>query len=414
MPAPRFVLGAFVCFLSLPAAAAEFVVDTVLDGVDASPGDGLCDDGAGRCPLRAAVQESNALAGDDEVFLDAAPPGPGQPTVYRLTRKRDPSVEDALTGDLDVVGDELTIHGDGADSTVIDGKGGRDRIFDVYTPASGGLFLSGLTLRNGRAPRGGDEESGGCIRTFRRTQLDFAIVERCSAPGDGGCIATLGGSTGVFDSWLHACSARGAGGGVAAISQGSFGNFVLLDSTISGSRAGRAGGAVAARGNDRLVQIRNSTLSGNAAPKGGGVAAEEDSEIVFSHATVAGNKARSAASLSVETASVAVIENSIFWSKRNLNCGTDVGTGARWRGAGGSLDGGSSCEFERENVDPLLGPLADNGGPVPTHALPPGSPAIDNAEGNSCLTTDARGEPRVDVPGVGVALCDLGAYEFQP
>jgi hypothetical protein len=63
-----------------------------------------------------------------------------------------------------------------------------------------------------------------------------------------------------------------------------------------------------------------------------------------------------------------------------------------------------------------LGELADNGGPTMTHALLPGSVAIDviplaecvDADGEP-LTTDQRGEPRP----VGDA-CDVGAFEVQP
>ena len=54
--------------------------------------------------------------------------------------------------------------------------------------------------------------------------------------------------------------------------------------------------------------------------------------------------------------------------------------------------------------DPVIGPLADNGGDTLTHALLPGSPAI-NA-GMTDLTTDQRGELRP----FGVED-DIGAYE---
>ena len=55
------------------------------------------------------------------------------------------------------------------------------------------------------------------------------------------------------------------------------------------------------------------------------------------------------------------------------------------------------CQF---NVNPLLGPLQDNGGPTFTHALLPGSPAID-AGRSVGLTTDQRGAPRpVDDPAI--------------
>jgi hypothetical protein len=60
--------------------------------------------------------------------------------------------------------------------------------------------------------------------------------------------------------------------------------------------------------------------------------------------------------------------------------------------------------------DPLLGPLADNGGPTWTMALASGSPAI-AAAGSGCLPIDQRGEPR---PEDGAGACDIGAYQTQP
>jgi hypothetical protein len=55
----------------------------------------------------------------------------------------------------------------------------------------------------------------------------------------------------------------------------------------------------------------------------------------------------------------------------------------------------------------MLGPLADNGGPTQTHALLPGSPAIDAGDNTACPATDQRGVTRP----LGAA-CDIGAYEF--
>ena len=66
------------------------------------------------------------------------------------------------------------------------------------------------------------------------------------------------------------------------------------------------------------------------------------------------------------------------------------------------------------DTDPLLGPLQDNGGPTFTHALLPGSPAIDAVPVAECtdpdgnpLTMDQRGSHRPS--GVG---CDKGAFEL--
>jgi hypothetical protein len=66
-------------------------------------------------------------------------------------------------------------------------------------------------------------------------------------------------------------------------------------------------------------------------------------------------------------------------------------------------------------VDPLLGPLQNNGGPTLTHALLGGSPAIAAGNPGGCrdqngnlLTTDQRGFAR---PAAGSPFCDIGAYE---
>ena len=65
-----------------------------------------------------------------------------------------------------------------------------------------------------------------------------------------------------------------------------------------------------------------------------------------------------------------------------------------------------------------LGPLQDNEGPTQTHALLPGSFAIDVIPEEECvdangepLTTDQRGQPR---PETGGTICDVGAFEVQP
>jgi hypothetical protein len=56
-------------------------------------------------------------------------------------------------------------------------------------------------------------------------------------------------------------------------------------------------------------------------------------------------------------------------------------------------------------IDPLLGPLANNGGPTLTHALQPGSPAINRGD-PAAPPHDQRGYSRAGVP-------DVGAFEFD-
>ena len=82
--------------------------------------------------------------------------------------------------------------------------------------------------------------------------------------------------------------------------------------------------------------------------------------------------------------------------------------------AGFNLSGDDSCNRlltgpgDRPNVDPLLGPLADNGGFTQTYLPQPGSPTIDNGQCLAEVPTDQRGVSRPQ----GIA-CDIGAVEVR-
>lgn len=94
------------------AAAAQHDVNATHDGHDADVGDGVCEDAAGFCTLRAAVEQANATPGVDGIYIpqDAAP--------YELT-----IVNDRLEPQQLTVYDYVTIQGDGQELSVISGKG---------------------------------------------------------------------------------------------------------------------------------------------------------------------------------------------------------------------------------------------------------------------------------------------------
>lgn len=74
-----------------PAAATTiigenetFVVNSTGDGADSNTADGVCNDGTGHCTLRAAIQQSNAILGPNEIDFNI--PGTGVQTI-QLTRQ---------------------------------------------------------------------------------------------------------------------------------------------------------------------------------------------------------------------------------------------------------------------------------------------------------------------------------------
>ena len=76
----------------------------------------------------------------------------------------------------------------------------------------------------------------------------------------------------------------------------------------------------------------------------------------------------------------------------------------------GTADPNVTLPADTLHDDPLLLPLADNGGPTWTIALAPGSPALDAGANPLDLATDQRGDGYVRVSG---AAADIGAYEMQ-
>lgn len=67
----RLLIGALLLLIPRAAIGATFVVNSTVDAVDGTPGDGVCAAASGACTLRAAVQEANALPGAHAITLPA-------------------------------------------------------------------------------------------------------------------------------------------------------------------------------------------------------------------------------------------------------------------------------------------------------------------------------------------------------
>ena len=161
----------------------------------------------------------------------------------------------------------------------------------------------------------------------------------------------------------------------------------------------------------------NSTFSGNTSNLWhGGAMFLTDGNVTISNSTIVGNNAPggTAGGLMVATFGAPVnvtIEDNIIADNGTYNCQIEGGGAAVLTSLGGNVVSDPSCSLigSDQDVGPggaLVDVLADNGGPTLTHALLPGSPAIDAAVG-VCPATDQRGVPR-DV------ACDVGAFEFVP
>lgn len=138
--------------------------------------------------------------------------------------------------------------------------------------------------------------------------------------------------------------------------------------------------------------VTNSTISGNEI----GILAEDT--LVLLNSTVVDNSAFGVSNFAHVTANNTIIADN----------GEDCPDGPIDVGAR-NLESDNSCGALAFTASPLLGPLQDNGGATPTHALLPGSPAIDAGSTAGCPATDQRGVTRPK----GL-FCDIGAFEKAP
>lgn len=196
----------------------------------------------------------------------------------------------------------------------------------------------------------------------------------------------------------------------------------ILATTFDGNTAASQGGAVWT-GDGARVTLTNSTLSGNAADDGagsglGGALMVAGGSLTLINVTLADNRAGFMGG-AIWGASGITVTNTLFagsaagnpWGQ-NIHCGgTYVSGGGSFQTPNGPAD--RACAKGIAIDDPLLGLLADNGGPTPTHTLLPGSPAVDAGKTSACPPLDQRGRARpFDGDSDGKGLCDSGAVEY--
>jgi len=285
-------------------------------------------------------------------------------------------------------------------------------------------FTLADSLVSGNTAGGGAD--GGAV--FHQNQGAMTIVRSVLSAntadgGRGGAIFAQNDSTlTIVDSMLsgnRALDPSASFGGGGAIFQRNNTVLRILRSTISDNETASAGGGLELR-SDALSLITNSTISGNrAALDGGGLRAAGSAPVRLESTTVAGNSSqvaggglRHAVLLGSPPGTVEVVDSIVAGNSAPAGSECSDATGLGFSSGGGNVESAATCGFagpgDRANANPALGPLADNGGRTRTHALLPGSAALDAAVGR-CPATDQR-----DVPRPQGAACDSGAFERAP
>ncbi len=279
------------------------------------------------------------------------------------------------------------------------------------------LDLSYCTI-SGNTTAGG----GGGIRSYSgsTTTLNHCLISGNTAASSGG-ISNSGVRMTIIDSTISGNTATDGGGG--GIGNGSI--LTLVNSTISGNQcigipANNPGGGGISSGGGTLT-LNNSTVSGNTTSswRGGGIF-NGGSSVYLNNSTISNNSAYQVGGIfnnsGSVTSAVVTIQNSIVAG----NTADEFPDCYRLsESLGYNLIGNSSeCSLtpvsgDLLDVNPVLGPLQDNGGSTYTHALLLTSPAINAGNPSGCidhqgipLTTDQRGLPRAQ-------RCDIGSFELQ-
>ncbi len=329
------------------------------------------------------------------------------------------------------------------------------------------------TANGGPSERG---RAGAIYLKDKNTKLYVfnSIIRGNSSNGNGGMMASQSASTAWFTNteissnsvtYLGSSPARGNGG--AFYSKDSGMQVTLVDSEIRDNEASNKGGGIYLFNNKIVYTLTNTSLSNNTGINGGGAYVEEgqlrliDSEVSYNQAITSGggiynedsgrvdmtnitvssntassngggiynigpdsmitmthttsNTASSGGGIYRSSGTVSVRNSIVANSVSGGNCAGTVGSN------GYNLSSDGSCtnfisSGDQQNIDPLLGLLAANGGPTAgvdgtqsmlIHALLSDSPALEGAVCVSGLTTDQRGVSRPDPS----PFCDIGAYE---
>ncbi len=285
----------------------------------------------------------------------------------------------------------------------------------------------------GSAGYGGDARGGG-VYAGNLSSGESAIFSACAIEGN-----HASGANGV------AQGGDGSGGGLHI--EGS-GDLVVRDSLVSGNsvsagtpdvQGNEGSGGAMYLGGYLNASVVNSTFSGNTTQdNGGGAYHDSYPTLAIRHATITDNTAQNGDGGGLFVYDYGANDGTANLGHVILAANTDSGAGNNHpdcsgpvvssgynilgdvAGCTGIVDGTDNdrAGTAASPIDPVLGPLQDNGGQSRTHALLSGSPALDTGDSSfdensftPSLTTDQRG---TGFPRVQNNTIDIGAFERAP
>ncbi|MCA9125928.1 MAG: protein kinase [Planctomycetales bacterium] len=343
----------------------------------------------------------------------------------------------------------LSLVGPGTDQLTIDAEG-QSQIFRIRDGDEGAfavVSISGIHLTKGASPQEKlalAGSYGGAIQCFESLNLRNCLFDH----NDGG---HAGGAVMLWDSGkivIHGCqfiSNSATVGGAIQIAGADpaemQASVSLYACTFRANQAEWGGAAIRTGSGEDTLRVVNSTFVENIATQkvasadvlnGGGAVLANNRETEILHCTFTKNQGAAVTShlyaqvWSMEGLPKLTISNSILaenlgvdGTPLDLNSDSKVIATVSHCILGEIANGFDDAGNNLRGFAPRLGPLANNGGPTPTVALLPGSPAIDSGSANNSadptLRFDQRGAPyarSLDGNGDGKSLPDIGAVEF--
>ncbi len=296
-------------------------------------------------------------------------------------------------------------------NTVISNNRAGDAGGGIDVDGSGKVFVNNSTITGNSAINQGAGiwldavQVGTIFQTANLTVSGSLISGNLGISGGavGGGIGNAGnGTVTIQNSTVSQNYSAGFGGGFG--DENGQGTLVVLNSTFADNGAVGIGGAIEAAG--PTTTVNDSTITGNVTQSVGGGFDVSTGSFTLNNTIVALNQANNTGNMNFVGMGPDVFATVTAGSGNFIGIG-DVNLVGLTNGTNGNRIGTTAIP-----LDPLLGPLQNNGGLTPTRAPLPGSPVID-AGFNTALPantlTDQRGTLRLVSAGI-----DIGAVEYQP